>query len=103
MAEQHGHRAGTRAVDDREVAVAQARGLDADEQLARAGRVELEFDQFERPRLRERALGVDRPQHRAADAHQLPSQPWTEPSGLASRTTSVQSLPPKPSSSSRCS
>ena len=63
--EQHGHGPRPPAVDDREIAVAQAGGLDADEQLTGVRRIELELDELDRPGPGVGALGADRPQHRA--------------------------------------
>jgi hypothetical protein len=40
MAQDHGHGAGAAAVDNAEIGMAETRGVDADEDFARAGRIE---------------------------------------------------------------
>jgi hypothetical protein len=67
--ERHRQRARPVAVDHREIGVAQARDLDAHEDLARPGRVEIEFLDPERARLRIRERRAHRIQHCGLDLH----------------------------------
>ena len=67
--EQHRRRPHTVAVDDREVGVTEARGLDAHEQLSGAGLVELEIADRDRTTVGERARAPDLFEHSSANAH----------------------------------
>ena len=81
VAEGHGQRPRARAVDHREVRVAQAGRADADEQLPRAGVVELDVDDLERARL---GVGVREPrraQDGGAGPHARRSSAVRSPSG----------------------
>ena len=51
VAERHRHGPRPRAVDHRQIGMAEARRRDSHQNLAAAGRREVEFDDFERPRL----------------------------------------------------
>jgi hypothetical protein len=69
VAQHHRHHARARAVDDREVRVAKARGAHANEQLTRARRVEVELLDRERSRRRVRLLEPHLAQDRATHLH----------------------------------
>ncbi len=72
MPEHHRHRTGTGAVDDGEVGVAEARGLDLDQDFARAGARQIDLDDLERLRARVRDRRTHFAKHRGLDAHELP-------------------------------
>ena len=69
VAEQHRHRPDPAAVDDRQVGVAHARGLDAHEKLAGAGGRQVEVLHRKRPGFGIRAGEADLFEYGAADPH----------------------------------
>ena len=77
--EHHRHHPRARAVDHREVGVAEAGGAYLDQELAGAGRIELELGDLERPRLgvrgRQPHLGEDGAADLHADACNRSSEP----------------------------
>ncbi len=74
VAEQHRHGPRTVAVDDREVGVAHAGGLDLDQDLGRPGVVQLELDHTQGPGLLERERVSDAVQDCSADPHVMSFQ-----------------------------
>ena len=83
VAERHRHHPRPRAVDDREVGVAEAGGADPDEELARPRRVELELGDLERPRLGVGPLGAHLAEDGAPDLHDPGSPAGTRRSRLS--------------------
>ena len=69
VAERHRGRARTRAVDDGKVGMAETGGFDPDENLAAAGRREIEFDDLERARGRIRGRKAGLGEDGGFDAH----------------------------------
>ena len=69
--ERHRHRARPRAVDDRKIGMAEPGRLDANENLAAAGRREIEFHDLERPRACVGRRKADRVEDGGFDAHGL--------------------------------
>ena len=72
VAEHHRHHARARAVDDREVGVAEAGGADAHQELARPGPGQVELDDLERARLARRAPAAPSPCSTAPRTFMLP-------------------------------
>ena len=76
MAEQHRHRPHPVAVHHREIGVANAGGLDADQHLTALRTVELEIDDADRPGFGIRPWRTDPLQYRAPNVKHAGIQPW---------------------------
>ncbi len=74
VAQGHGGRARPVAVHHRQVGVAQARRIDANQQLARARRAQLQLGQAQGPRLGIGPDGADLVQHGRGDLHGVSSR-----------------------------
>ena len=71
VAERHRHGARPRAVDDRKIGMAEPGRRDANQELAAAGRREVELDDLERPRACVGRRQADRVEDGGFDAHGL--------------------------------
>ena len=69
MAEHHWRRARPRAVDHREIGMAEPGRHHPDEHFAAPGTIEVDLDDLQRARARIRGLSAHRPQHRRPDPH----------------------------------
>ena len=77
VAEHHRRRTRPRAVDYRQVGMAEAGRRHAHQHFAAAGAIEVDADDLERPRGRIGSLRPCRPQHRRLDSHRPPASSRT--------------------------